>query len=68
MAKSSTSGVYYETLMGYTKGKLKHIQVDRRFDTDSFQVRMVVEVDAPDELAVYKRLLSVLEVCTGETK
>ena len=65
MAITNASDVYSDALYGASLGRLKHVEVNRRITTytDNFEVRMVIYVDAQDELEVYKRLLKVLEVC-----
>ena len=50
-------------LKDYSMGVLKHIQVDRSVATDRFQVKMILEIDAQDELEVYKRLIEAFKLC-----
>ena len=62
MAKTR-SEAYSEALHALALGRLKHLDVSRSFDNDSWQVRMVIYVDANDELDVYQRLAKVLTMC-----
>jgi hypothetical protein len=63
MAVTNPSAAMVDALYDASIGRLKHVEVNRRFTADNFEVRMVIYVDAQDELEVYKRLLKVLEVC-----
>lgn len=50
-------------LKDYSMGVLKHIKVERSVTTDRFQVKMILEIDAQDELEVYKRLIEAFKLC-----
>jgi hypothetical protein len=63
MAITNASDVYSDALYGASLGRLKHVEVNHRIVANNYEVRMVIYVDAQDELEVYKRLLKVLEVC-----
>ena len=63
MAVTNPSAAMVDALYDASIGRLKHVEVNRRITTDDFEVRMVIYVDAQDELEVYKRLLKVLQVC-----
>lgn len=65
MAITNASDAYSDALYGASLGRLKHVEVNRRITADNFEVRMVIYVDAQDELEVYKRLLKVLQVCVN---
>jgi hypothetical protein len=55
--------VIIASLKDYSMGVLKHIEVDRSVATDRFQVKMILEIDAQDELEVYKRLIEAFKLC-----
>ena len=63
MAITVRSDGLSDALYGASLGKLKHVEVNHRIVANNYEVRMVIYVDAQDELEVYKRLLKVLEVC-----
>ena len=50
-------------LKDYSMGVLKHIKVERSFETDRYVVRMILEIEAQDELEVYKRLIEAFKLC-----
>jgi hypothetical protein len=47
-------------------GVLKHIEVDRSVVTDRFQVKMIMEIEARDELEVYSRLIEAFNLCVPQ--
>jgi len=65
MAVTTPSAAMVDALYDASIGRLKHVEVNRRITADNFEVRMVIYVDAQDELEVYKRLMKVLTICTS---
>jgi hypothetical protein len=55
--------VIVASLKDYSMGVLKHIQVERTLASDRFQVKMIMEIEAQDELEVYKRLIEAFKLC-----
>lgn len=58
--------VIVASLKDYSWGVLKHIKVERSFETDRYVVRMIMEIDAQDELEVYKRLIKAFKLCVPD--
>lgn len=57
------TSVIVASLKDYSRGVLKHIEVDRSVVTDRFQVKMIMEIQARDELEVYNRLIEAFKLC-----
>ena len=57
------NNVIVASLKDYSMGVLKHIQVERTLASDRFQVKMIMEIEAQDELEVYKRLIEAFKLC-----
>jgi hypothetical protein len=55
--------VIVASLKDYSMGVLKHIEVARSVETDRFRVKMILEIEAQDELEVYKRLIEAFKLC-----
>jgi hypothetical protein len=55
--------VIVASLKDYSFDVLKHIEVDRSVVTDRFQVKMIMEIQARDELEVYSRLIEAFKLC-----
>jgi len=53
-------------LINYPFDVLKHIQIERSAVTDRFQVKMILEIEAQDELAVYHRLVTAFKLCVPQ--
>lgn len=68
MAINNQADVMMNALHRRYEGRLMYLDMYRRYDLDRYSVKIVVEVDAADELDVYKRLCSVLDVAIGEAK
>jgi len=58
--------VIVASLKDYSFDVLKHIDVYRSVVTDRFQVKMIMEIEAQDELEVYKRLIEAFKLCVPD--
>jgi BMFP domain-containing protein YqiC len=63
MAKTVQREVMMEALRRQYEGRLEHLDITPNIMSEGFTVRMVVDIKAQDELEIFTRLNSVLEVC-----